>query len=137
MNKLIRTVLSLFLALSFFTALVPQAVLAQTSTQARVSDDLQARLAKIEEKVEARRKELGIPGMSLAIVKDGEVVLMKGFGYKNFEKQIPVTPDTQFAIGSASKAFTALSVLMSQDQGKISLDENPRKYLSYFKIRSE
>lgn len=134
MNKLIHTFLSLFLVFSFFMASMPQAVLAQTSAQTRASDDLQARLAKIEEKVEARRKELGIPGMSLAIVKDGEVILLKGFGYKNFEKQIPVTPDTQFAIGSASKAFTALSVLMSQDQGKLSLDENPRKYLPYFKI---
>ena len=134
MNKLIRIFLSLILAFSFFTASIPLAVLAQPSAQSRVSDDLQARLAKIEEKIEARRKELGVPGMSLAIVKDGEVILMKGFGYKNFEKQIPVTPDTQFAIGSASKAFTALSILMSQDQGKLSLDDNPRKFLPYFKI---
>ena len=91
---------------------MPQAVSAQTATQTQVSADLEKRLAKIEEKVEARRKELGIPGMSLAIVKDGKVILSKGFGYKSFEKKIPVTADTQFAIGSASKAFTALSVLM-------------------------
>lgn len=134
MNKFIRIFLSLSLFLSFFSAIVPQSALAQTSTQTQVSADLQARLAKIEEKVEARRKELGIPGMSLAIVKDGQVVYLKGLGYKSFEKQIPVTPDTQFAIGSSSKAFTALSVLMSRDQGKLSLDENPRKYLPYFKI---
>jgi CubicO group peptidase (beta-lactamase class C family) len=72
--------------------------------------------------------------MSLAIVKDGEIVFMKGFGYKDFEKKIPVTADTQFAIGSSSKAFTALSVLMSQDEGKLSLDDSPKKYLPYFKI---
>ncbi|HSK72801.1 MAG TPA: serine hydrolase domain-containing protein, partial [Pyrinomonadaceae bacterium] len=134
MNKFIRIFLSLSLFLSLFSAALPQAVLAQTATQTQVSADLQARLAKIEEKVEARRKELGIPGMSMAIVKDGQVVYLKGLGYKSFEKQIPVTPDTQFAIGSSSKAFTALSVLMSRDQGKLSLEENPRKYLPYFKI---
>lgn len=137
MNKLsyLRFIFSLALAFSTFAVGLPTTGFAQTSVaQTQSADDLKSRIAKIEEKVETRRKELGIPGMSLAIVKDGEVVLLRGFGYKNFEKQIPVTPDTQFAIGSASKAFTALSVLMSRDQGRLSLDENPRKYLSYFKI---
>src|SRR5690349_1564099 len=111
MKKIISPILSFLLVFSFFVSTFSQTVSAQTA-QTQTSNDLQNRLAKIEEKVEARRKELGIPGMSLAIVKDGEVVLSKGFGYKNFEKQIPVTADTQFAIGSATKAFTALSVLM-------------------------
>jgi CubicO group peptidase (beta-lactamase class C family) len=56
-------------------------------------------------------------------------------GYKDFEKKVPVTPDTQFAIGSATKAFTALSVLMSADEGKVNLDDSPKKYLSYFKMK--
>ncbi len=134
MNKIIHSVLSLFLLLSFLITAIPQTTLAQTPAQTNVSADLKNRLAAIEEKIEARRKELGIPGMSLAIVKDGEVILSKGFGYKDFSKQIPVTADTQFAIGSATKAFTALSVLMSQDEGKLLLDEHPNKYLPYFKI---
>ncbi|MGI9056765.1 MAG: serine hydrolase domain-containing protein, partial [Pyrinomonadaceae bacterium] len=134
MNKIISPFLSLFLVFSFFVSPVPQTVSAQTATQTQASADLENRLAKIEEKIEARRKELGIPGMSLAIVKDGNVILSKGYGYKSFEKKVPVTADSQFAIGSASKAFTALSVLMSADEGKLSLEENPRKYLSYFKI---
>lgn len=54
--------------------------MAQTAPKAQVSADLQARLAKIEEKVAACPREHGIPGMSLAIVKDGDVVLMKCFG---------------------------------------------------------
>ena len=136
MNKnFISAFLSVFLTISLFTISLPQFAYAQTGVKtASSTSDLQKRLAKIEAKVEARRKELGIPGMSLAIVKDGNVVLSKGYGYKSFEKEIPVTADTQFAIGSATKAFTALSVLMSQDAGKLSLDEQPQKYLSYFKI---
>ncbi|MEO8648974.1 MAG: serine hydrolase [Acidobacteriota bacterium] len=93
-----------------------------------------AALSAIESKTEARRKELGIPGMSLAIVKDGLVIFAKGFGYKDIAKKAPVTPDTLFAIGSATKAFTALSVLISQDEGKLSLDDSPKKALPYFKI---
>ncbi len=92
-------------------------------------------LAAIEEKVEARRKELGIPGMSLAIVKDDQVIYSKGLGYKDFENKTAATADTQFAIGSSTKAFTALSVLMSADEGKFSLDDSPRKVLPYFKMR--
>lgn len=133
MNKTFaRFILSFLLLISIFTVSLPQAVFAQVSTQA--STHLPTRLAAIEQKVEARRKELGIPGMSLAIVKDGEVIFAKGFGYKDLAKQSPVTADTQFAIGSVTKAFTALSVLMSQEEGKLSLDDNPKKYLSYFKI---
>jgi CubicO group peptidase (beta-lactamase class C family) len=73
--------------------------------------------------------------MSLAIVKDGKVVYAKGLGLKDFENKVPVTADTQFAIGSATKAFTALTVLMAQDAGKLSLDDHPRKLLPYFKMR--
>jgi len=131
----LRLALALFALISIFTvSLQPTIVSAQTNVKQTLSSDLQQAISKIEEKTEARRKELGIPGLSLAIVKDGEIVFMKGFGYKDFEKKIPVTADTQFAIGSSSKAFTALSVLMSQDEGKLSLDDSPKKYLPYFKI---
>jgi CubicO group peptidase (beta-lactamase class C family) len=91
-------------------------------------------LAAIETKVEARRKELGIPGMSLAIVKDGKVIYAKGLGYKDFENSVPATADTQFAIGSSTKAFTALSVLMTADEGKLSIDASPKTVLPYFKM---
>ncbi|MBA4123399.1 MAG: beta-lactamase family protein [Acidobacteria bacterium] len=130
----LRFSVSLVLVFSMIAISLPQVGYAQTAPAQAISGDLQKRLTTIEEKVEARRKELGIPGMSLVIVKDDQIIFIKGFGYKNFEKQIPVTADTQFAIGSASKAFTALSVLMSQDEGKLSLDDNPKKHLPYFKI---
>jgi CubicO group peptidase (beta-lactamase class C family) len=130
----LRFALALFALVSIFTVSLPTNSMAQTEIKQMLSADLQKAIAAIEEKTEARRKELGIPGMSLAIVKDDQIIFMKGFGYKDFEKKIPVTADTQFAIGSSSKAFTALSVLMSQDEGKLSLDDSPKKYLPYFKI---
>lgn len=108
---------------------LPVATVAQSA-----AIDVTAGLAAIEEKVEARRKELGIPGMSLAIVQDGKVIYSKGLGYKDFENKIPVTADTQFAIGSSTKAFTGLTVLMTADEGKISLDASPKTVLPYFKM---
>lgn len=135
-NKMyLRFLLSLILVVSIFTVSLPQIGYAQTSTQTQSSSDLAKQLQTIEEKVEARRKELGIPGMALAIVKDDQVIYAKGLGFKDFEKQVPVTADTEFAIGSATKAFTALSILMTQDEGKLSLDDSPKKYLSYFKMK--
>lgn len=131
-NFLFRCTLSLSLIISIFAGAVPLAAYAQT-VQVQTAD-YSKQLQAIEEKLEKRRKELGIPGMSLVIVKDDQIIYLKGLGYKDFEKKIAVTPDTEFAIGSATKAFTALSVLMSQDEGKLSLDDSPKKYLPFFKI---
>jgi CubicO group peptidase (beta-lactamase class C family) len=96
---------------------------------------LDAKLAAIEKTIDEKRKELGIPGISLAIVKDDKVIYMKGLGLRNVEQNLPVTPDTLFAIGSSSKAFTAMGVVMAQDEGKLSLDDSPKKHLPYFKLQ--
>lgn len=131
------TSLLLAFTLSFsilFTSL-PSIGYAQAATATGSADDQYAKgIAAIEEKVESRRKELGIPGMSLVIVKDDKVLYSKGLGFKDFENKIPVTADTQFAIGSSTKAFTALTVLMSAEEGKLSLDASPRTVLPYFKM---
>ncbi len=133
MRKRFLTVTAIFLS---FILSLPPVGLAQTgaAVQPAVASKYEKALAEIESKTEARRKELGIPGMSLVIVKDDEIIFLKGLGYKDFENKVAVTPDTQFAIGSATKAFTALSVLMSADEGKLSLDDNPKKFLPYFKM---
>jgi CubicO group peptidase (beta-lactamase class C family) len=128
------TFLSLLLLFSVTCAALPQVGYAQTATQPAGAADYSKQLQAIEDKVESRRKELGIPGISLVIVKDDQIIYMKGLGYKDFENKIAVTPDTQFAIGSATKAFTALSVLMAMDEGKLSLEDSPKKYLPYFKM---
>ena len=134
-TRFVSNFLSLVLTVSIFTISLPQFGYAQTATKtASSSSDLQSRLAKIEAKLVERQKKLGIPGVAFAIVKDDKVVYSKGLGYKNFEKKTPITADTQLAIGSATKAFTGLSVLMSQDQGKLSIDDAPKKYIPYFKI---
>ena len=128
------TFLSLLLLFSVTFAVLPQVGYAQTATRTAATADYSKQLQTIEDKVEARRKELGIPGISLVIVKDDQIIYMKGLGYKDYENKVAVTPDTQFAIGSATKAFTALSVLMTQDEGKLSIDDSPKKYLPYFKM---
>ncbi len=133
-SRLLGIFFTLTLLFSVVTSTFTQIAFAQRPVAAGQTSGYSASLAAIEEKVEARRKALGIPGMSLAIVKDDKVIYAKGLGYKDFENKIPATADTEFAIGSATKAFTALSVLMTADEGKISLDASPKTVLPYFKM---
>ncbi len=119
---------------AFATPLVAQQS-APAQTVAAAAPDLNVGLAAVEKAIDDRRKELGIPGISLVIVKDDKVVYLKGLGVKDFERKLPVTPDTLFAIGSSSKAFTAMTAVMSADEGKLSLDDSPKKFLPYFKLR--
>ncbi len=118
-------------ALLFSSVVAPAKPQAATAAPA----DLAERLAAVEKFVEERRQQLGIPGVSLVIVKDDRVIYMKGLGHKDFERKAPVTPDTLFAIGSSSKAFTAMLVAMAADAGKLSLDDAPKKFLPYFKLQ--
>lgn len=97
--------------------------------------ELEIRLKRIEKIVEERRRKLGIPGLAPGIVKGDKVICMNGFGAKNPELDVGVTPDTQFAIASSTKAFTAMTAMMSVDDGKLALDDSPKKYLPYFNLR--
>lgn len=94
-----------------------------------------ARFLALEKAVEEQRRALGIPGLALVVVQNDKVVFLKGFGQRDAAKRLPVTPNTLFAIGSSTKAFTALGVMMGVDAGKIRLDDSPKKYLPYFKMQ--
>jgi CubicO group peptidase (beta-lactamase class C family) len=96
---------------------------------------LAEKLAKIEKEIEEKRKELGVPGVAVAIVKDDRVIFQKGFGLRDVEHNLPVTADTLFAIASCTKSFTAMAAVISQDAGKLSLDDSPKKHLSYFRLQ--
>lgn len=69
------------------------------------------------------------PGAAVAVVKDGEIVFKKGYGSANLEYDIPVTASTIFHIASVSKQFTAFSILLLVDEGKLDFDDDIRKYI--------
>src|SRR5262245_27704508 len=96
--------------------------LAQAQNQS-ASAGLAEKLAAIEKTIEEKRAELGVPGVAVAIVKDDKAIFQKGFGLRNVEGNQTVTADTLFAIGSCTKAFTAMAAVISQDEGKLSLDD--------------
>jgi len=98
---------------------------------------LAAKMDRLSSRIDAKRQELGIPGLGLVVVKDGAVVLSRGFGQRDVAAGLPVDEDTLFAIGSTTKAFTATLVMMAVDEGLISLDDPPRKCVPYFKLKDE
>jgi CubicO group peptidase (beta-lactamase class C family) len=76
-----------------------------------------------------------VPGLSVGVVKGGEVVWLEGFGVRDVATQAPVTPDTLFAIGSASKAFTATALALLVEDGRLSWDAPVRTYVPTFKLK--
>src|SRR6266567_3293883 len=64
------------------------------------------------------------PGCALAVVKEGRIIYERGYGRANLEYGTPISPSSVFNIASASKQFTAMSVLLLAQQGKLSLDDD-------------
>lgn len=80
-------------------------------------------------------EEWKVPGLGISIVKDGKVIFSKGFGFRDVKKGLKVTPRTLFAIGSCSKAFTAVTMGILVDEGKLDWDKPVREYLPSFKLK--
>ena len=95
-----------------------------TATPAQVSD-------------EQRREALHIPGMAIAVVKDDEVIFVRGFGLSDLELETPVTPETIFAIGSITKSFTATLAGMLVDEGEMGWDDPVTEYIPYFTLNTK
>lgn len=135
-EKAYRLILAAFLAVTIGLTPVFAAMVSDASGRAaNETPELAAKLAAIEKAIDDKRKELGVTGLSLVIVKDDRVIYSKGLGLKDVERNLPVTEKTLFAIGSCSKAFTGMTVLMGVDDGKLSLEDSPKKYLPYFKLQ--
>ncbi|MCH8146295.1 MAG: serine hydrolase [Gemmatimonadetes bacterium] len=71
----------------------------------------------------------GSVGCAVGVARNGEFVYKKGYGYANLDWDIPITPSTVFYMGSVSKQFTATAIALLAHEGKLSLDDDIRKYL--------
>lgn len=113
MNKFPFSKLQLFVLLSF------------ALTAAPLYADPGAEVDRyIESEIELRK----IPGIAIAVVRDGEVIKAQGYGLANVEHRVPVKPETVFQSGSVGKPFTATAILMLVDEGKLGLDDPIRQY---------
>jgi CubicO group peptidase (beta-lactamase class C family) len=89
---------------------------------------LSAQADAVDDYVQAQMRARHIPGVSLAIIRDGKIVKTQGYGVANLELNVPATSATVFEIGSNTKQFTAAAIMMLVEEGKIRLDDKITKY---------
>src|ERR1700726_3611733 len=101
-----------------------------------LSADGAGHAAKSDEKSAAAVDEVfsdltkpGSPGCALAVYRDGKIIYAKGYGLANIEENVTITPQSVFDIGSTSKQFTAASILLLEKQGKLSANDDVRKFI--------
>ena len=89
-----------------------------------------ARADAIDHSVNERMRELRLPGVALAVVRGGEIVTIRCFGSADLEHAVPVSEDSVFEIGSLTKQFTAVALMMLVEEGKVALDDSVTKHLT-------
>lgn len=94
----------------------------------------QADLKIIEKYIEDAREAWDVPGLSVAIVKDGEIVFEKGYGVIESGKKQKVDEHTLYAIASNTKAFISASIATLEESGQLDLDDPVQKHLPYFEL---
>jgi CubicO group peptidase (beta-lactamase class C family) len=127
---------SFLIALMFVLSLAaPTALPAQKkSEKAAPTAVAKPNLGDFDDYVNQALRDWKVPGVAVAVVQGDKVILLKGYGYRDLEKQLPATPNTLFAIGSITKSFTVSALGMEMDEGKIDWDRPVRDYLPAFKM---
>lgn len=87
--------------------------------------------------LEAQRDFDRLPGMSVAIVHDQDIVFKKGYGFADLEKKTPMKPETLFSICSISKLFTSVAIMQLWEQGKVRMDDTLSVLLPQYKINQK
>lgn len=102
--------------------------LAHSSLAQQISKEDSAAASKLDRVVNAQMSANKIPGVSLAVLRKGKIVLLKSYGLANVEHQVPVKPETLFQSGSMGKQFTAAAVMTLVQENKLSLDDRVSKF---------
>ena len=96
-----------------------------TLTYGQIPDSLSGKIDAIF----AEYQKPNSPGCALAILKDGKIIYQRGYGISNLEYNIPISPTSIFHIASISKQFTAAAIIRLSLEGKLSLNDDIRKYI--------
>lgn len=133
-GETMRFHLSLHLNQCLLATILLSSLLAPGQSKSAAKPTSKPALGDFDAFVNQSLKDWKVPGVAVAVVQDGKVILLKGYGFRDVEKQLPVTPNTLFAIGSISKSFTVSTLGMEMDEGKVDWDKPVRNYLPDFKM---
>lgn len=124
------------LIVSFIFGLFCIFPLASQSNSIIENEEFTSNIKVLELWIDAQVEYRELPGMSIGIVYDQELIYAKGFGYSNLEQKTSATPQTVYRIASITKTFTATALMQLRDEGKLSLDDPIKKYLPWFSIKN-
>jgi CubicO group peptidase (beta-lactamase class C family) len=85
----------------------------------------------VDDYLKGQMAKLHIPGVAVAVLRSGELEMIKGYGVANIERRSKVTRNTRFQIASTTKPFTSMAVMMLVEEGRVRLDEKAAKYLPW------
>jgi CubicO group peptidase (beta-lactamase class C family) len=91
-------------------------------------------LSPLDGAVRRAMKFWGVPGAAVAVVRDGEVIYLKGFGPRRVGRKDPVTPDTLFPVASCTKGFTTTALAVLVGEGKLHWDDHVRDHVPFFRL---
>jgi len=120
-DKIMKKIINLLLSVLFL-----QSVLFAAAHEKSIVDRLNEQLVPV---IKNDISRFDLPGLSMAVVADGKIIWAKGFGCADREKKIPASPETVYRVGSISKLFNAVGIMLLEEKQKLSLDENIEKYL--------
>ncbi len=117
--------------ISYFIIIISLCLLLITKANAQEKVDFSSTLHQIDKSIDSLLNgyDEKAPGISIGIVNNNKLVYEKQFGLANMEYEIPITYETSFHVASVSKQFTAFAILLLEDEGKLSLDDDIRFYL--------
>ena len=109
-----------------------------TQAQSLANDPRVASALKITEIwIDSQLDYEDIPGISVGIVYDQELVWSRGLGFADVDNKVPASPDTIYSICSISKLFTSIGIMQLRDEEKLRLDDPVSKHLSWFSIKDK
>lgn len=108
--------------------LMAGACLAQSNVPKEPLDKTKSELARMEQIVQSYVPDDKFMGAVL-VAQDGKILFSKGYGFANLEWEIPNTPTTKFRLGSITKQFTAASILLLEERGKLKVEDPVKKYM--------
>lgn len=114
-----------------FTIALLLLIISNTNTFAQISS------TQVDKLVERALKTFNVPGIAVAIIKDGKIIHAKGYGVKSILTNEKVDKNTLFGIASNSKAFTSAALAILVDEGKIKWDDKVIKYLPNFRMYND
>jgi D-alanyl-D-alanine carboxypeptidase len=105
------------------------AVLASLLMYMPAQSSAAGQIDKVDEYIQVEMQRRQVPGLALVVIKNGEVIKVKGYGLANLEHDVPVIPDTVFELASLTKQFTATAIMLMVEEGRVKLDDPISQYL--------